>query len=115
MKSDENQRDQQFQGRIMKTSQFPDATFKLTQPIDLGSAAGRQDQVSYTATGDLTLHGVTKPVQVAIDARRNGANIEVDGLDPGGVPGLRDRQPETAAVTTQDNGVVEVSLIFSKG
>src|SRR3954454_21524566 len=28
VKSDESQRDSQFQGRIMNTSQFPDATFK---------------------------------------------------------------------------------------
>src|SRR5439155_3435077 len=35
--SDQNRRDRQFQGRIMETSTFTTATFKLTQPIVLGS------------------------------------------------------------------------------
>ena len=34
--SDQSNRDRQFQGRIMDTATFPDATFKLTSPIDLG-------------------------------------------------------------------------------
>jgi polyisoprenoid-binding protein YceI len=35
--SDRSQRDGQFRGRIMNTSQFPTATFKLTSPITLSS------------------------------------------------------------------------------
>jgi len=115
VKSDESQRDQQFQGRIMQTSQFPNATFKLTQPVDLGSVPADQAKVSFTATGDLTLHGVTKPVQVAIDARRNASNIEVVGSIPVKFSDYGISNPSNGAVTTQDNGVVEVSLIFSKG
>ncbi|MBV8986260.1 MAG: YceI family protein, partial [Acidimicrobiia bacterium] len=56
--SDQSRRDSQFQHRIMDTSSTPTATFRLTQPIDLPSTTGR---VSVKATGDLTLHGVTKP------------------------------------------------------
>ena len=74
-----------------------------------------QATVSFTATGDLTLHGVTKPVQVTIEARRNGGNIEVVGSIPVKFSDYGIDNPSTAAVTTQDNGVVEVSLIFSKG
>src|ERR1700682_5558172 len=42
VKSDQSQRDSQFQGRIMDTATYPTATFTLTQPIQLGSvpAAG---------------------------------------------------------------------------
>jgi polyisoprenoid-binding protein YceI len=36
--SDQSQRDEQFNGRIMDTAQFPDTTFTLTKPISLGSA-----------------------------------------------------------------------------
>jgi polyisoprenoid-binding protein YceI len=114
VKSDESQRDQQFQGRIMQTSQFPDATFTLTQPVDLGSVPADQAKVSFAATGELTLHGVTKPVQVAVDARRNGGNIEVVGSIPVKFSDYGINNPSTAAVTTQDNGVVEVSLVFTK-
>ena len=40
--SDRTQRDGQFRSRIMETSQFPTATFKLTAPIDLDSGSGRR-------------------------------------------------------------------------
>jgi polyisoprenoid-binding protein YceI len=112
--SDENQRDNQFQGRIMNTSQFPDATFKLTKPIDLGSLPADKTEVQYTATGDLTLHGVTKQVDAALTARRNGANIEVSGTIPVVFADYQISNPSSAAVTTQDNGVVEFLLVFSK-
>jgi polyisoprenoid-binding protein YceI len=115
VKSDESQRDSQFQGRIMQTSRFPDATFKLTQPVDLGSVPADQAKVSFSATGDLTLHGVTKSVQVPIDAQRNGANINVVGTIPVKFSDYGINNPSNGAVTTEDNGVVEVSLIFSKG
>jgi polyisoprenoid-binding protein YceI len=112
--SDESQRDSQFQGRIMNTSQFPNATFKLTKPIDLGSLPGDKTEVNYTATGDLTLHGVTKSVDVPITARRNGANIEVSGTIPVKFSDYQIGNPSSAAATTQDNGVVEFLLVFSQ-
>jgi len=112
--SDESKRDDQFQGRIMNTSQFPNATFKLTKPIDLGSLPADKTEVPYTATGELTLHGVTKQVDVAITARRNGANIEVSGTIPVVFADYQINNPSTAGVTTQDNGVVEFLLVFSK-
>ena len=112
--SDESRRDDQFQGRIMNTSQFPNATFKLTKPIDLGSLPADKTEVTYTATGDLTLHGVTKQVDAAITARRNGADIEVSGTIPVVFADYQINNPSTAGVTTQDNGVVEFLLVFAK-
>ncbi len=114
VKSDESQRDSQFQGRIMNTAQFPTATFKLTKPIDLGALPADKTEVTYTATGDLTLHGVTKSVDAALTARRNGANIEVSGTIPVKFSDYQINNPSTAAVTTQDNGVIEFLLVFSK-
>ena len=35
VKSDRSQRDDQFQGRIMDTSEFPTGTFTLTSPVEL--------------------------------------------------------------------------------
>src|SRR4051812_9585292 len=73
--SDQARRDGQFQGRIMDTRSHPNATFKLTSPIDLGNIPADQQQASYTATGDLTLRSTTKSVSFPLKARRNGANI----------------------------------------
>jgi polyisoprenoid-binding protein YceI len=79
LKSDQDKRDGQVQGRIMKTSEFPTAVFKLTGPVDFGKAPAEGESVSAKATGDLTVHGTTKPVTVDLQARRKGANVEVLG------------------------------------
>ena len=80
--SDQTNRDNQFQGRIMDTANFPNATFKLTTPIDLGSVPANGQQVTVKATGDLTLRGKTKSVTFDIVAQRNGAAIETNGTIP---------------------------------
>ncbi|HMC72019.1 MAG TPA: YceI family protein, partial [Mycobacteriales bacterium] len=74
--SDQARRDNQFHHRIMDTSTFPMATFKLTQPIDLPSTNGR---VSVKATGDLTAHAVTKSAVADLQAERSGTGIRVSG------------------------------------
>ena len=112
--SDEGRRDSQFNGRIMNTSQFPEATLTLTQPIDLGSVPGDLVQVTESVTADLTLRGVTQTVTFDLKARRNGANLEVNGSIPiifadYGIP-----NPTTAGITTEDHGELEFLIVLSK-
>lgn len=80
--SDQSNRDRQFQGRIMDTAEFPNATFKLTAPIDLGTIPANGTQVTVKATGDLTLRGKTKSVTFDIIAQRDGDTIETNGTIP---------------------------------
>ncbi|HTK14970.1 MAG TPA: YceI family protein [Acidimicrobiia bacterium] len=75
-------RDAQFQGRIMDTADFPDATFALTKPISLGTEPKNGVQVRYTATGKLTLHGTTKDITFPLNARRTANVIAVQGSVP---------------------------------
>jgi polyisoprenoid-binding protein YceI len=113
--SDESRRDAQFNGRIMQTDQFPTATFKLTQPIDFGSVPTSGTTVKASATGDLTLHGVTKSVTFDVEARVNGANIEVLGNIPVVFADYGIDNPSTAGISTADNGLLEFLLVFAKG
>lgn len=53
----------------LETSTFPTASFVLTEPIELGSQASAGEPVSVTATGDMTIHGVTNEIEFAIDAQ----------------------------------------------
>jgi polyisoprenoid-binding protein YceI len=113
VKSDESRRDNQFQGRIMNTAQFPNATFKLTQPIALGSEPADGKQITVPATGELTMHGVTKSVTTTLNAQRTGDTIEVQGTIPivfadYGIP-----NPSFAGITTEDHGELEVLIKLS--
>lgn len=71
--SDEPRRDGRIQ-EALETERFPTATFTLTEPVELGADPTTGAQVSATAVGELTVHGVTRPVEVPLEA------AFVDGL-----------------------------------
>jgi polyisoprenoid-binding protein YceI len=107
--SDQSRRDNQFQGRIMNTSTYPTATFKLTQPIDLPSTTGR---VTTKATGDLTTHGVTKPAVADIQAERSGNTIRVSGSIPVTFANWNIPNPSFGPISTEDHGLIEFLVVL---
>jgi polyisoprenoid-binding protein YceI len=112
--SDQSQRDGQFQGRIMNTSKFPTATFTLTSPIDIGSIPADQQQISLKANGDLTMHGVTKPVTFDLTAKLNGQNINVAGSTKVVFADYGIANPSSGPAQTGDDGLIEVLLVFAQ-
>jgi len=114
--SDKSQRDEQFDGRIMDVSQYPTATFALTSPIDLAPLPADGVIRDYTAHGNLTLHGTTRAVTFTLTAERKGSQIEVSGDIPVLFADYDIQNPSFAGfVTTQDHGLLEFLLVFSKG
>jgi polyisoprenoid-binding protein YceI len=106
--SDQSQRDQQFNGRIMDTAQFPNATFTLTKPITLASALRVNQTVNVSAVGTLAMHGVTHPVTVTMQARGSGAAIQISGQIPVVFANWNISNPSFGSfVKTQDHGLVE--------
>jgi polyisoprenoid-binding protein YceI len=115
VKSDESQRDHQFQGRIMDTSQFPTSTFTLTKPIAFGTVPADGTVITETATGNLTLHGTTKPVTFAVQARHSGTTISVSGSIPIVFADYNIDNPSGGPAQTSDNGTLEFLLNFTQG
>jgi polyisoprenoid-binding protein YceI len=106
--SDQSQRDAQFNGRIMNTAQFPTATFTLTKPIALGQVPRVNQTIDVKAVGTLTMHGVTKPVTVTMQARDTGSTIEATGQIPVTFSDWNIANPSFGSfVKTEDNGLVE--------
>jgi polyisoprenoid-binding protein YceI len=113
LESDEERRDNAIRNRGLETDRFPEATFTLTAPLELPSPATAGEDVSVTAPGDLTLHGVTRQVEVPVRARWDGSTIEVAGsidiafadydIDPPNVGGF---------VSVEDEGELEFQVTF---
>lgn len=112
IRSDDSLRDSQFRGRIMNAEEFPTATFALTQPIDFGSIPTGDDQITATATGDLTLKGVTNSVTFEVTAQTTGPRIGVLGSIPVVFADYGIDNPSFGAVRTEDDGLVEFVLVF---
>ncbi|HZQ79106.1 MAG TPA: YceI family protein [Acidimicrobiia bacterium] len=112
--SDKSQRDNQFRGRIMDVRDYPTATFKLTQPIDLGTLPADGVTVNVPATGQLTLHGTTKTVTTTIAAKRTGGTIEVNGTIPVVFADYGIPNPTFGPASTDDHGLIEFLVAFTK-
>ena len=111
--SDQSRRDQRIHSQGLESDRYPTATFKLTSPIALSADATSGQKIHVSATGDLTIHGVTKSVTIPIDARLTGSKIELVGsitfpfsqfgMTPPSIGGF---------VTVQSNATMEFQLLM---
>ena len=114
LQSDDQRRDGQLVRGGIETGTYPTATFSLTAPIELGTTPADGQEVDVTATGNLTLHGVTKSVQVPLKARLSGSIIEVAGSIPIVFSDYNIQKPTSFAVLSiADQGTMEMQLFFS--
>jgi polyisoprenoid-binding protein YceI len=109
LRTDVEPRDGRMREEGLETVRFPTASFRLRQPVPLGDVAGAR-VVELRLPGTLTLHGVTRPLDVPVQARWDGATIQVAG-------GTRIRRadfglevPTLAGYRIEDTGVVELEL-----
>jgi polyisoprenoid-binding protein YceI len=115
IKSDESERDAQFNGRIMDTARYPTGTLKLTAPIQLAPLPAAGVVRTYHAAGQLTLHGHTRPVSFALSAERASGGLEVSGAIPIVFADYDIGNPSFGSfVTTQNHGTLEFLVKFSK-
>ena len=115
LQSDEANRDRQLSRQALETSTYPTATFQLTQPIDLGSIPEGGQTIDVSATGNMTLHGVTKEVQVPLQARLDGNVISVAGSLPILFSDYGIQQPRSMIVlSVEDHGTLELQLHFTR-
>lgn len=94
--TDPSRRDDKVQ-EALETSQFPTGAFRLTEPIELGADAVSGSTLGITARVEPTIHGVTKPVGVDLQARLVDATAVVVGQIP-----------------VEDRGTVELQLLLTR-
>jgi polyisoprenoid-binding protein YceI len=109
--SDQSQRDNQFDNRIMNVSQYPTATFTVTSPIELSSTPTVGKTVHASATGNLTLHGETHSVTFPVSAVYTGTSIDITGSIPITFATWGISNPSFGSfVTTDNHGILEFLL-----
>lgn len=113
--TDDGRRDGAIRNQSIETSRFPTATFVLTEDIELGSIPAEGTEITIDATGDLTLHGVTKSVTIPLQAKRQGDVITVVGSLEIPFSDYSISKPSAASVlSVEDKGTFEVQLFFTK-
>ena len=107
-----------MKNRGLQTSQFPEATFELTAPVDFGNKPADGATVTAEATGDLTIHGVTNEVTFEVEAKLAGDTLRVATKDP--VPVVLadydiDKPTGGPIASIEDEGSFEFLVVLGQG
>src|SRR6478672_7766297 len=115
LKSDRQMRDNRLRNDGIQTDSFPTSTFKLTTPLALPSGATTGAEFDVTLHGDLTLHGVTKTVDIPARAQVNGSQIQVLGTLSFPFSDYAINAPNIGGfVSVQDQGTLEFQVNLAK-
>ncbi len=116
VKSDQSERNANFDGRIMDVARYPTATLRLTAPIDLGNVPAVGATARFGATGELTMHGTTRSVSFPVSAERLADGVDVLADVPITFADWNIANPSIGGfVTTANNGTLEVLLHLTQG
>lgn len=112
--SDESRREDSIQDAL-NTSTTPMASFVLTEPVELGNGAAAGDLVEVTATGDLTINGITNEVAIDLSAQSIDGMVLVTGTTDVVFADYDVQTPTSRiVVSAEDEGIVEIQLWFSR-
>jgi len=114
--SDKSMRDNRLRREGLETDTFPTATFKLTSPVVIPAAAIAGTASDITLTGDLTLHGVTKSVQIPAKAQIANGTVQVAGSITFPLSDYSMTAPSIGGfiVSIADQGALEFLVTFAK-
>ena len=114
--SDKSQRDGRLRNEGLQTDTYPTATFKLTKPVEVPAAAIAGTASPVTLTGELTLHGVTKTVDIPAQAQLVNGTIQVAGSVSFALSDYSMTAPNVGGiiVSIADNGTLEFLVDFTK-
>lgn len=110
VRSDQGARDAQFRGFIMDTADYPNGTFRLTSPIQLGQVPAVGEIITVQAVGDLTLRGVRRSITFTVKAERLADAIDVNAEIPIKFSEWRIPNPSFYVARLGSTGTIEVLL-----
>jgi len=114
--TDDDRRTGAIRNQAIETGAFPQASFSLTEPIELGSLPQEGESVNVSAVGDFTIHGVTRAETIELTAQFTGGVIVIFGqLGPILLADYGIDQPSAAIVlSVEDNATMELQLFLTR-
>jgi polyisoprenoid-binding protein YceI len=113
--SDESRRDNAIRQRGLESERYPTATLELAGPIKLASAPVEGREVRGQGKGRLTVHGVTREVDLDLRGRWSGSTIQVVGQLPVNMSDYQIQAPRFGPVVSiEDSAAVDFKLVFER-
>lgn len=115
LESDQDMRDNAMGDRGLQTGSFPTATFTVTEPIDLPDDATSGSEVTVSAAGELTLHGVTNPVTLELITQFADGAVAINGSTEIALADYDIEKPTNQRVLSiADTGTLEFQLFLTQ-
>lgn len=115
LESDNGRRDSEMGRQGLETDTFPDGSFVLAEPIDLGSIPTPGETITATAVGDFTLHGVTNRIEMPIEGQILDDSLVIIGSSEIAIRDYGIEPPKAPVVASvEEIGVMELSLVFQR-
>jgi polyisoprenoid-binding protein YceI len=113
--SDETRRDNAIRDRGLESARYPTATLELAEPIRLATAPVQGQEVRGQGRGRLTVHGVTREVDLDLKGRWTGETIQVVGQLPVKMSDYQIEPPRFGPVVSiEDSLAVDFNLVFER-
>ncbi|QYG92233.1 YceI family protein [Iamia sp. SCSIO 61187] len=97
----------------LETEAFPSATFALTEPVELGEAAATGEAIEVVVAGELTIHGVTRPAEIAVEAQLVEGTVVLVATTEVTFADHDVEVPSSPAVlSVDDHGVLEAQILL---
>jgi polyisoprenoid-binding protein YceI len=101
--------------QALNTSEFPLATFTLTEPVELPAGMAGGEAFSGSAVGDLTIKGITNQVTFNLQAQLVGDRIVAVGSSDVVFSDYGVTAPTAPiVVSVEDHGIMEFQLILTR-
>lgn len=114
LKSSESLRDGQLRDQGIQYGRFPTSTFKL-DPTDVPADVAAGKTTAMMLKGSLTLHGVTRAIEMPAEVTLKDGVLVVVGQVPIKFADYSISKPTSVRVASiEDNGIMEVQLFFKK-
>lgn len=110
--SDESRRDNFIRGNTLQTSQFPMATFTPRSVQGLPTPLPSSGEATFQMSGDLTVHGVTKPVTWQVAAQFGSDNVSGSATTDVNISDFGMTPPKAGPVLSIQDGVT-LELAFT--
>ena len=113
LQSDDGRRDRRLTTIGLQTAQFPSAAFSSSGPITVPASAVSGSAATVPATGQLTIHGVTKSVTIPLQVQRDSGQITIAGSLRFPFSDFGMTAPNVGGfVTVQSDPMLEFRIVF---
>jgi polyisoprenoid-binding protein YceI len=113
--SDESRRDNAIRQRGLESERYPTAILELVEPIQLAATPAQGQEVRGEGRGRLTVHGVTREVDLDLRGRWSGSTIQVVGQFPVKMSDYQIEAPRFGPVVSiEDSLAVDFNLVFER-